>query len=250
MKRKIIIAAAVLLIGAGALGGWVWYRSSVIPERQLDEAHDRQIELFAQIKPEFSASDSAVTPLEPAESVNSAAVGWITIPDTHIDYPIAQAEDNDFYLHHGFDGQETDCGCPFLDYRCERGFTGFNSIVYGHHMKHQRMFADIALFKNQSYLRSHPTGTLTLADGAHTVRFFAYLNVHNQAPAYHAVFVTKAERDDYIDYLFAEARYTTGYTPDALKGSDSLHLLLLSTCTYEFTDARGILAGVIEPITE
>ena len=247
MKRKAAFAFLLLIICAGAYCGYRYYHDSVLPEKAVDEAHDEQLALFESVKPEKNGTVTLSDPLEPAEEVNDAVVGWITIDGTHIDFPVCQAEDNDFYLHNGFDGKyNNELGCPFLDYRCEGDFSGFNSIVYGHNMKGQRMFADIALFKDQQYLQLHSEGVLTLKDGEHTVRFFAYMNVPDTAPAYHAVFVSAAEREDYIDYIFSEAVHTSGQTADGLKEKDDLHLLLLSTCTYEFTDARSILIGVIE----
>ena len=72
------------------------------------------------------------------------------------------------------------------------------------------------------------------------------MNVKNTAPAYHAVFVSDSEKEEYIDYIFSDAVYISNYSSDDLKQNDDLHLLLLSTCTFEFTDARGILIGIIE----
>jgi len=247
MKHKTAFAFLLITIFAGAYCSFRYYHDSVLPDKTIDEVYTDQLVLFESVKPKKNVTFTASDPLEPAEEVNDAVVGWITIDGTHIDFPICQAEDNDFYLHNGFDGKyNNELGCPFLDYRCEGDFSGFNSIVYGHNVNGQRMFADIALFREQDYLQLHPTGALTLKDGEHTVRFFAYMNVPDNAPAYHAVFVSAADREDCIDYIFSEAVYTSGHTADELKKKDDLHLLLLSTCTYEFTDARGILIGAIE----
>lgn len=245
MKRKALFVSLILLISVGAYCGYRYYHEDVLPEKQVDEAYDELIELFERIKPEIAECETDSNFLKPADEVNSGVVGWITIPGTHIDYPICQAEDNDFYLHNGFDGQyNNELGCPFLDYRCESDFSGFNSIVYAHHMSGQRMFADISLFKNQSFLNAHPTGQLILNDEVRTVRFFAYLNVYPTAPAYHAVFMTDSEKREYLEYIEETADYCN-YSADELD-RDDLHLLLLSTCTYEFNDARGILVGIIE----
>jgi len=247
MKRKAVFVILFLLIGIGSYCGYRYYKDNVLPEKSLDSAHEEQIALIESVKPEKKAADDMSDPLEPAKKVNEAVVGWISIDGTNIDFPVCQAEDNDFYLKNGFDGKDNNgLGCPFLDYRCESDFSGFNSIVYGHNVSRRRMFADIALFKDKAYLQLHPTGVLTLKDGEHTVRFFAYMNVRNTAPAYHAVFVGTSEQEEYIDYIFSDAVYTSERTADELKKKEDLHLLLLSTCTYEFTDARGILIGVIE----
>ena len=253
MKRKIILTAMLLLIAGGCYCSYRYYHDDVLPEKVINKAHDEQIQLFERIRPEMSVhsdktSEIMKNPLQSAEEINSNVVGWITINGTHIDFPVAQAEDNDFYLHNGFDGKyNNELGCPFLDYRCVCDFSGFNSIIYGHHMTDQRMFADIALFKDRSFLQSHQTGTLITKNGERHIQFFAYMNVTETASAYHAVFVSDAEKNEYIDYIFSDAQYTSGYNSEELKEKDDLHLILLSTCTYEFENARGILIGVLEP---
>lgn len=282
MKRHIMIGIVVLLLGAGCYCGYRYYDDVIRPEQEIAAADDAQNELFLQVKPSVSVNvpvtesiqeseaqaalttETAENLLAPAEEINEHTTAWLTIPGTHIDYPVVQGDDNDFYLHHGFDGQlNQELGCPFLDYRCNADFSGFNSIVYAHHMTKQRMFADIALFKDESFFSSHGYGTLILNDEVHTVQFFAYLNVYPTAPAYHAVFVMDSEKQEYLEYIEETADYCLYSTDELLDmystdeddrddkddrddSFDNLHLLLLSTCTYEFDDARGILVGVIE----
>ena len=250
MKHKAIIIIILLLICIGGYCGYRYYQDNILPEKIIDQTHDKQIQLFESVKPEKTVSDDSFSdPLKSAEEINDAVVGWITIDGTHIDYPICQAEDTDFYLHNGFDGKyNNELGCPFLDYRCETDFGGFNSIVYGHNVEQQRMFADIALYKDRAFGQAHQNGTLTMKDGEHNVRFFAYLTAADTAPVYHAVFVSNTEKEEYIDYIFSDAEYTTDYTSEELKENDDLHLLLLSTCTFEYNDARGILVGIIEQV--
>ena len=78
------------------------------------------------------------------------AIGWIYIPDTSINYPIMQGEDNDFYLTHGTDGRSLKCGCIELDFRCENRFQNNFNILYGHNMKNGSMFANVCRFKDKS----------------------------------------------------------------------------------------------------
>ena len=251
MKKAVLPVMLAIVTVLAAYCGYRYYNDAVLPEKKLAEADEAQLRLFEDIKPDIpentqedSSPDNDRNLLAAAEKVNPGVVGWLTIPGTHIDYPVAQGVDNDFYLHNGFDGNyNQELGCPFLDYRCEGGFSGFNSIVYAHHMTEQRMFADIALFKDENFFDSHSDGCLITPDGVHTVQFFAYLNVPDNAPAYHAVFVTDKERQEYIDYLYDAAMFTRLNAADI---HTDMHLLLLSTCTFEYEEARGVLVGVIQ----
>ena len=267
MKSRILSFLVAVLAVVGVYCGWRYYDDVIKPEKQIASADDEQNELFSQIKPtqEITAATTVTTTslhtekavtttvtaeeidyLADAAKINSSVVGWITIPGTHIDFPIAQAEDNEFYLHNGFDKKYNyELGCPFLDFRCSSDLSGFNSIVYAHHMTEQRMFADIALFKDSAFMEANPVGYLTQHDGVHTVRFFAYLNVPDDSMIYQVA--DTSEREEYLDDLFAAADYATK-NKDDIKEND--RLLLLSTCTYEYKDARGVLVGIIESTIE
>ncbi|MBR1527828.1 MAG: class B sortase [Oscillospiraceae bacterium] len=267
MKRQILWALVVLLTAVGGYCGYRYYSETYLPEKQIADADSSQRELFDRIKPDLTetqpktehtadtdsadetaeAEETTPNPLADLLAVNDEAVGWITVPGTNIDFAIAQAADNDFYLHNGFDKTYNyELGCPFLDYRCKDGFNGFNSIVYGHHMTGRRMFADISLFKDSNFMMSCPTGTLLTENGQYTVRFFAYMTVSSDDYVYHVDFDTASEKEEYLDYLFDKANYTMNFNSDELKEDEDLRLLLLSTCTYEYWAARGVLAGVIE----
>ncbi|MCR5110721.1 MAG: class B sortase [Ruminococcus sp.] len=258
MKTRILTGLVIVLVFAGLYCGWRYYDEVIKPKKEISAADNEQNELFSRIKPAETtiAVTTAVSgtktvetvttaeanndPLAEAAKINSSVVGWITIPGTHIDFPIAQADNNEFYLHNGFDKMYNyELGCPFLDCRCASDFSGFNSIVYAHHMTEQRMFADIALFKDSAYMADTPCGYLTLHDGVHTVRFFAYLNVPDDSVIYRVT----DDREGYTDDIFASADYCT-INKEEIKETD--RLLMLSTCTYEYKDARGILVGVIE----
>ena len=182
-------------------------------------------------------------PIKKAKQLCNDTIGWLRIPNTLIDYPVVQGADNDYYLHHSMDQKENELGCPFLDYRCESDFSGFTNIIYGHHFTEMRMFADIFSFKDRNFLEEHSSGYLITETEMIPITFFAYLNVKSNSPIYHAVFLTDKEKLDYIDTLYDEALYTVSYEKIDLIDK---RFILLSTCTFEFDDARGVLVGFIE----
>ena len=274
MKRKLLIGLIVLLAALGLYFGWRYYQDAYLPDRALSEALEAQNALFRDIKPETALFPSGSEPIasgdptgtEPSDApeetgeaaasdplaalkaLNGETVGWLTVEGTAIDNPIVQAEDNSYYLKRGFDRKENNgLGCPFLDCRCKDGFRGFNAVVYGHDIPGKReMFFDVANYKDPTYLRAHPTGVLLDQDGVHAVRFFAYLTVPSDSKIYRVGLETEEDRAAYLDRLFAKAAYVQGQTAEALKQIEDLHLLLLSTCTYEYSQARGVLVGVIQ----
>lgn len=237
----------ILLVSACAWFGYQYYRTDYVPNKHIRDAVVSQNELFLEMKPDVSEMNSDSTGiLDSCREINSNCVGWISIPDTKIDFPIVQGSDNDFYLHHGADDEYNyEVGCPFLDYRCNREFKDFNSVVYAHNMVDDMMFSDIEKFSDYEFMSSHQKGLLTLDDGVHEIDFFAYLSVMDTAYAYKTVFITDKECDEFTEYLFTVAKHAMNVSEDEIKATDEPHLILLSTCTFEKDGARGILAGII-----
>lgn len=160
------------------------------------------------------------------------AIGWIYIPNTNINYPIMQGEDNDFYLTHGTDGRSLKCGCIELDFRCESRFQNNFNILYGHNMKNGSMFANVCRFKEKSYYDSHPYGWVYTPDAVYRLDFFS-------------VAVT-----DWYDEIYNGFRSLDEWTPHLKEISriyenvgltEQDRLVLLSTCSYEFDNARTVL---------
>lgn len=74
--------------------------------------------------------------LEAFNKVNSDVVAWLHLPGTNINFPVAQASDNDYYLSKGLNKKSKETGSCFLDYRSSLKKTGKiserHTIMYGH----------------------------------------------------------------------------------------------------------------------
>lgn len=89
---------------------------------------------------------------------NKEFVGWITIPDTIIDYPVMQSKnDPNYYLDHTFSGEEDSNGTLFIDSRNDIVDRSTNLIIYGHNMKSNAMFGSLKKYLEEDYWRSHKT---------------------------------------------------------------------------------------------
>lgn len=90
--------------------------------------------------------------------VNPDIIGWVTIPGTAIDLPIAQGppDDPDYYLSHDAYGGYNPYGCPYLDAECaEMGLMSKNSVIFAHHASDGGMFSEISSYADPSFASGH-----------------------------------------------------------------------------------------------
>lgn len=176
--------------------------------------------------------------------INPDIVGWIYYESTNINYPIVQGEDNDYYLHITFEGTWAVGGTLFVDAITEKPFDQFNTIVYGHHMQDHSMFGDIKNLKDTEYCREHPQLELITPEGKYHLRICAFLNQPSDSAVYTTNFhdETGTQQQQYIDMLKSHAMYITTeeMTPDD-------RLVVLSTCAYEYQDARYMVICKMVP---
>lgn len=175
--------------------------------------------------------------IDSAQAMNNAypdAVGWLYLPDTAINYPIMQSGDNDFYLHHAYDGSSLQAGSIFLDYRCENRFMNPVNILYGHNMRNGSMFAGVLNFADPAYFESHRYGWLATSETVYRIDFFS------------------CAKADWHDKLYDGSLSVTDWIPHVenlsvvcceMEYSENDRFISLSTCSYEFENARTILTG-------
>lgn len=175
--------------------------------------------------------------IESAQAMNSAypdAVGWLYIPDTPINYPIMQRDDNDFYLHHAYDGSSLKSGSIFLDYRCENRFMNPINIVYGHNMRNGSMFAGLLKFSDSAYFVSHRYGWLSTPETVYRIDFFSCAKADMNDELYDGSTLI----NEWLSHL-----YDVSVVWENADFSGNDRFISLSTCSYEFENARTILTG-------
>ncbi len=174
--------------------------------------------------------------------VNPDIVGWLYYESTNINYPIVKGKDNDQYLHLSFDGTWTVGGTLFVDAITEDPFRQFNTIVYGHHMFDHSMFGDIEYLKDPDYCEEHPQFELITPEGKYHLRVCAFLNQPADSEIYTTNFHDEEGKQEYIDLIGSLASYVT---PEKMT-TDS-RLVVLSTCAYEYQDARYMVICKMTP---
>lgn len=179
---------------------------------------------------------------EALRRINPDVVGWIFYEDTVIDYPVVQGEDNKKYLYTIFDGTTGGFGTLFADAATEKPFAQFNTIVYGHHMRNGSMFAPLRKLKDEAYCREHPQLELITPEGKFHLAIWAFLNEPADSDIYIANITDRDERAGYISMAGRLSEYTT----DVSVSPDD-RLVVLSTCAYEYKNARYMVIAKMIP---
>ena len=177
------------------------------------------------------------------QAQNSQVVGWIYSPDTVISYPVLKGYDNDYYLHHTLNGTENASGSIFMDCVCEADLTGDNTILYGHHMNNGSMFASLANYKNQGYLEEHPVLYYYTPNQNYMLQIFSTFVTGGDSDVYAFNFETREEYSQFLDTMRARTDYQSNVEVNA-----NDHIMTLSTCSYEYDDARYVVLCKIVPM--
>ena len=174
-------------------------------------------------------------------AINEEIVGWIRIGALDVSYPVAQARDNDYYLHRTFERKDNFAGCIFLNCENSKFFTDQNSIVYGHNMKNGSMFGTLKDYREQKTYDANPYFWIFTPTLIYQYRIFSTAEVSAEGDVYRIRF-TSADYDAFLKNRAASSLVTTGVTP----GVDD-RIVTLSTCTGN--DAtRFVVQGVLEQI--
>lgn len=110
---------------------------------------------FIQASIPSTLESESADPFQGLLAINPETVGWISIENTHINYPVVRHDDNVFYLTNNFERKRSGAGCIFMDYRNEAPEKDMYAILYGHHMKDMSMFRDLVMFKNKDFFNNN-----------------------------------------------------------------------------------------------
>ncbi|WP_173327420.1 class B sortase [Eubacterium pyruvativorans] len=172
---------------------------------------------------------------------------WLWQKDTVINYPVAQSSDNAYYLHRLLNGKWNGKGTLFIDFRNTHPFTkDFLTIIYGHRMRDGSMFWTLADYRKEAYRKEHPDMFLSTPKGNYRLRIFAADTIPANSPKYQFDFPGAASRRTYLRWIRAHAdMYDSGVS---VRARD--HIVMLSTCTYEFDNARAVVFAKLEPVSK
>ena len=177
-------------------------------------------------------------------------IGWLYSEGTVINYPVVQGDDNSYYLYRLINGVWNVKGSLFADYRCENPFEDFNTIIYGHRMNDGSMFRSLLEYRDEAgYYEEHKVMKLLTPDAEYDVEIFGGATIAATSEMYKTVFASDEEKTAYIEWI-RENNEIPGDGGSEVEVSADDKIVMLSTCTYEFNEARMVVWGKLTEVSE
>lgn len=247
MQVFIFIIALICFLGSGGyLVKYFWERH--VSAQNMDEVKSLIIEEAYETE---SENTSYLLRYSKLKEENSDFTGWITIPDTTIDYPVMYVKgDNETYLYANFYKEWDSGGTPFIDGNCSLEPVSDNLIIYSHHMNDKSMFQPLMNYKEKTFFDTHRTVLFDTTTERGTYEVIAVilsraLSVDEEGFRYYS-YLDFANEEDF-DYYWKNISEMSLYEPDVIPEYGD-KLITLSTCEYSQEDGR--LAVIARKVTE
>lgn len=175
---------------------------------------------------------------------NADLVGWLSIEGMVIDYPVMQNEDDKYYLHHDFYGQDSKYGCLYVKEQADLD-DGTNFIIYGHNMRDGSMFGDLDFYLKESFYEEHSRVSFDTLYEERVYEIVAVFrsqvyNIEDEVFKYYQFYQadTREEFDAFYSNIKELSLYDTGV--EAQFGDT---FLTLSTCASHVEDGRLVVVA-------
>lgn len=241
--RVVFVVSLVVLIAALiGLGAIVFQYIS--QQRAYDD-----LEQYASLSDSENVALADLTvDWDALRAVNPDIVAWVYVPDSPINYPVVQGDDNEEYLHKAFDGSTgwlASAGTIFLDSTNSSDFSDRNSALYGHHMNDGSMFASLSDWQNNDEFNAHRDIYVLTPQGNYRLKTFALVKTTGDDALVQTTFSSDESYQSYIQDKLD--RSVTTQQGEMLSAADIRQSMLFSTCEYSQADGRAVLfAAVVE----
>jgi len=173
-----------------------------------------------------------------AQYNNDDIIGHVWIPDTTINYLVAQGTDNDFYLYYNLRGRRYRPGAIFLDYTADIHNPGdHNWVLYGHNMGDNRKFHMVRHFLQEDFFHANRYIHFSTIYADYVFEVFSVYVAHIDHP------YIDPRYDDW-DFWINEFRRLSQFDA-GIDVSAEDRILTLSTCENSYINWRIVVHAVL-----
>lgn len=239
----IIVGVALLLLSAGL------FVKAQIGYKQAEEYYDGMSK--AAIKDSSGGDGIPTVDFDALKKINEDVVGWIYIPDTKVNYVVAQGETNDTYLRHLLSGEYNVGGTIFMDMDdAAPGMVDQQTTIYGHHMNDGSMFKVIDDSRNQDAFDAIGKVYYITPEATYVLKpMFTMLVQDDYVDARKANFDGEKAFTQYLQASLAKAEARAKDAADEVEKADKV--LTLVTCAGDIiprTTRAGMVCRVVDTI--
>ncbi len=160
-------------------------------------------------------------------NINKHTVGYVYLPNTNINYPVVQTNDNKYYLTHAFNGSRNAAGWVFMDYRNSATNLSDNTIIYGHGRLNKTVFGSLKDVLNKNWQANKDNYVIYFSTPTENMVFqiFSIYTIKSEAYYLTSKFYSETTKMEWINTM--KQRNIAPINVDV--GADS-KMITLSTC--------------------
>ena len=171
---------------------------------------------------------------------------WLYAPDTPIDYPVVKCRSNSYYLDRMFNRKQNPAGTLFIDMRNLPDFDDPNTLIYGHHMRDGSMFHSLTDYDAPGFYDAHPFMLAVSETEIYLIEVFAGYVTTSKDHCYDIAISDEQDMRAFVEEAQRKSDFASHVEIDC--GAD--RLVTLSTCAYNFENARYVVIGRLATMWE
>ena len=179
---------------------------------------------------------------EKLKEINNDTVGWLTVNNTKIDYPVVQSTDNDYYLYRDYYKNKNRHGWIYMDYRNNIEDLSDNTIIFGHNLANQKMFGTLRYVTNPSWSKKSSNQIITFNTTKANMKWqiISIYKIPVTNDYLVANFASSEDKLNFLDMITQRSIYDFNATYD-----ENTKIITLSTCSNGSKDRLVVHAKLI-----
>lgn len=245
-KKKILIIILVIILFLICASGvvylvWNWY-NNYMAQSIYDQLNQQYV---SEQTLEDETPELVENPIdfESLQKINSDIYAWITVPNTVIDYPILQNEQDDYYLRRSIYKKYLLAGSIFSNDVNSKDFSDPVTLVYGHNMRDDTMFYMLHNFEDKEFFDNNEYFYIYTPGHKFTYRIVSALKYDNRRITTVYDFSLESEIQDF-HYSILNPKFELFNSRDIELTTDS-KIVTLSTCFANQPEYRYLVNGVL-----
>ncbi len=214
---------------------------AVVEETNYDDAEE--IEVAQDVATEEVSILEEVSKYQLLADENSDFVGWLSIADTKLSYPVMYTPDNpEYYLYKDFYQAYSIAGTPFVGEGCSVNPPSDNILIYGHNLANGEVFQSLLAYQDADFWNLHPIiefdTVMEEQEYAVFAAFYEDVTIDNGHFPFYESLDGKTE-EEYMEFVATckeKSVYDAGV--DVVYGDE---LLTLVTCSYHVENGRFVV---------